>query len=167
MTGGIDFKVPWKRPSQVQICFTRQVCEQTNDLAGIVQLRSEDLLIRHFFDYELGLLHQGVFAETTSAIHSLYQVFCSVLFLPDLASCHYSKATLAWYEANKVDFVPKAKNPPNCPELRPIVNGPSKNTGKLWSAAWRRVMELQTVWLQCLENVINTPKRSPKKLHKR
>lgn len=43
-----------------------------------------------------------------------------VLFWPDLASCHYSKATLEWYKKNKVDFVPKEMNPPNCPELRPI-----------------------------------------------
>lgn len=44
----------------------------------------------------------------------------SVKFWPDLASCHYSKATLLWYKANSVDFIPKEMNPPNCPELRPI-----------------------------------------------
>ena len=43
-----------------------------------------------------------------------------VLFWPDLASMHYSKATMAWYRANKVKFVPKYMNPPNCPEARPI-----------------------------------------------
>lgn len=42
------------------------------------------------------------------------------LFWPDLASCHYSKATLEWYKANKVDVVEKDMNPPNCPEVRPI-----------------------------------------------
>lgn len=44
----------------------------------------------------------------------------STFFWPDLASCHYSKGTLKWYEDNKVDFVPKEANPPNCPELRPV-----------------------------------------------
>lgn len=42
------------------------------------------------------------------------------LFWPDLASCHYSKKVLEWYNANNINFVPKALNPPNCPELRPI-----------------------------------------------
>lgn len=42
------------------------------------------------------------------------------LFWPDLASCHYSKSVLEWYEANSVHFVPKDMNPPNCPELRPV-----------------------------------------------
>lgn len=42
------------------------------------------------------------------------------LFWPDLASCHYSKSTLEWYEANGIDVVPKLLNPPNVPELRPI-----------------------------------------------
>ena len=42
------------------------------------------------------------------------------LFWPDLASCHYAKTTLKWYDDNDVRFVPKNMNPPNCPELRPI-----------------------------------------------
>lgn len=44
----------------------------------------------------------------------------STFFWPDLATCHYSKATLKWYEDHGVVFVPKESNPPNCPELRPI-----------------------------------------------
>ena len=45
---------------------------------------------------------------------------CSVLFWPDLASCHYGKKAMEWYAANNVQVVPKDKNPPNTPELRPI-----------------------------------------------
>ena len=33
---------------------------------------------------------------------------------------HYSKATMAWYRANEVKFVPKYMNPQNCPEAKPI-----------------------------------------------
>lgn len=44
----------------------------------------------------------------------------SSYFWPDLASCHYSKAALEWYQQNNVTFVPREANPPNCPELRPI-----------------------------------------------
>ena len=42
------------------------------------------------------------------------------LFWPDLASVHYAKDTINWYEANKVVFVPKEVNPHNCSHLRPI-----------------------------------------------
>jgi transposase len=42
------------------------------------------------------------------------------LFWPDLASCHYAKTVMKWYEDNNVNIVPKTANPPNCPELRPI-----------------------------------------------
>ena len=45
---------------------------------------------------------------------------CSVLFWPDLASCHYGKKAMEWYAANSVQVGPKDKNPPNTPELRPI-----------------------------------------------
>lgn len=44
----------------------------------------------------------------------------STFFWPDLATCHYSKSTIDWYNKNNVIFVPKEANPPNCPELRPI-----------------------------------------------
>lgn len=43
-----------------------------------------------------------------------------VVFWPDLASCHYSRDTLQWYQSNNVTFVPKEMNPPNCPDIRPI-----------------------------------------------
>lgn len=42
------------------------------------------------------------------------------IFWPDLASCHYSRQTLQWYEDNEVRFVPKEHNPPNSPEVRPV-----------------------------------------------
>lgn len=42
------------------------------------------------------------------------------LFWPDLASIHYSRDAISWYEANQVAYVPKHRNPPNTPELRPI-----------------------------------------------
>lgn len=41
-------------------------------------------------------------------------------FWPDLASCHYSRSTLEWFERNGVTIVPKDMNPPNCPQFRPI-----------------------------------------------
>lgn len=44
----------------------------------------------------------------------------STFFWPDLATCHYGKASLQWYKDNNIKIVPKEANPPNCPELRPI-----------------------------------------------
>ena len=41
------------------------------------------------------------------------------IFWPDLASCHYSKQTVAWMDEN-VKFVPKDINPPNVPQARLI-----------------------------------------------
>lgn len=43
-----------------------------------------------------------------------------VLFWPDLATSHYARSTLDWYQKNDITVVPKLANPPNCPELRPI-----------------------------------------------
>ena len=39
---------------------------------------------------------------------------------PDLATIHYSKKSLEWYEQNGVKLIPKEANPPNCPEQRVI-----------------------------------------------
>lgn len=43
-----------------------------------------------------------------------------VLFWPDLATCHYTKKAIEWYQTNNIEYVDKTLNPPNCPELRPI-----------------------------------------------
>lgn len=45
---------------------------------------------------------------------------CPVMFWPDLASCHYSRDTMNWFESNNVAVIPKNLNPPNCPKFRPI-----------------------------------------------
>jgi hypothetical protein len=43
-----------------------------------------------------------------------------VIFWPDLASCHYAKDAMNWYETNQVDVIPKAMNSTNCSQLRHI-----------------------------------------------
>lgn len=42
------------------------------------------------------------------------------LFWPDLASAHYAQYTLNRFEELGIHLVPKEKNPPNVPQLRPI-----------------------------------------------
>lgn len=56
-----------------------------------------------------------------------------VLFWPDLATCHYGKLAMKWYEDNGVNIVPKDANPPNCPELRPIE--------KYWAIMKRKLLK--------------------------
>lgn len=42
------------------------------------------------------------------------------VFWPDLATCHYEKNVVKWYNDNQIHFVTKQQNPPNTPELRPV-----------------------------------------------
>lgn len=53
------------------------------------------------------------------------------IFWPDLAAIHYSRVTISWFEANKINYVVKDLNPPNCPTLRGIE--------KYWAALKREV----------------------------
>ena len=43
-----------------------------------------------------------------------------LVFWPDLASCHYLRSVIEWYQQNGVDFVPKNMNPANVSQLHPI-----------------------------------------------
>ena len=42
------------------------------------------------------------------------------LFWPDLASAHYAKTVISYFNEKRVNYVTKCDNPPNVPELRPI-----------------------------------------------
>lgn len=42
------------------------------------------------------------------------------IFWPDLATAHYTNATMAFLKENDVIFIEKKLNPLNCPQLRPI-----------------------------------------------
>ena len=53
-------------------------------------------------------------------IHDYYPDF-NYIFWPDLASSHYANSCVDWMEEN-IYFVPKAINPPNVPQARPIEN---------------------------------------------
>lgn len=53
------------------------------------------------------------------------------LFWPDLASCHYSSMSRLTMNNLDINFLPKDKNPPNCPQIRPIE--------KFWSYIKRHV----------------------------
>ena len=42
------------------------------------------------------------------------------VFWPDLATAHYAHATTTLLEDLEIPYIPRDKNPPNCPQLRPI-----------------------------------------------
>jgi hypothetical protein len=79
----------------------------------------------------------------------------SALFWPDLATAHYAKDTLNFLKQNDIQIVPKALNPPNIPQCRPIerywalVKGILRKTGKTasnqqdflrkWNSACKKV----------------------------
>ena len=66
------------------------------------------------------------------------------IFWPDLASCHYSKQTVAWMDEN-VKFVPKDINPPNVPQARPIENFWGCLAQKVYEVGWEAETEQQLI----------------------
>jgi transposase len=58
------------------------------------------------------------------------------VFWPDLASCHYAKATLEWLNAKKIPFITKDMNPPNAPQIRPIERFWAHLKGKVYESGW-------------------------------
>lgn len=58
------------------------------------------------------------------------------VFWPDLASSHYSKKTQDFMREEKINFIPKELNPPNCPNLRPIESFWSKIKREVYADGW-------------------------------
>ena len=52
-------------------------------------------------------------------LKSKYQL-SDVFFWPDMASIHYEKNVINWLKLKGIQFVKKADNTPNCPQVRPI-----------------------------------------------
>lgn len=59
-----------------------------------------------------------------------------IMFWPDLASCHYARETRQWLEAHNIPFVPRAHNPPNLPQARPIETFWALLTQKVYENGW-------------------------------
>ena len=64
-----------------------------------------------------------MFGATVVPIHpgASHHQDLDYMFWPDLASSHYSGATVDWMEKN-INYVAKRLNPPNFPQFRPIEN---------------------------------------------
>lgn len=86
----------------------------------------------------------------------------STFFWPDLASCHYSKATMKWYDDNNIVLVPKDSNPPNCPELRPIERywALVKKILKLTNKEVKTIPTFKKMWTTATNKVPNTTIKS-------
>ena len=82
-----------------------------------------------------------MYYKTTGAIkhHSDSQY----IFWPDLASCHYAKATLECLEERNITFVPREVNPPAVPKCRPITDFCGALKTKVYSGGWEASMRCQ------------------------
>ena len=58
------------------------------------------------------------------------------IFWPDLASAHYSTKNLEFLNTSNVNFVPKAINPPNVPQCRPIEDFFGALATKVYAGNW-------------------------------
>jgi hypothetical protein len=76
-------------------------------------------------------------------IHKHHPDF-NYVFWPDLASAHYSKATISWMDEN-VNYVPKTTNPPNVPQARPIENFWGCLKQKVYDGGWKATSEEQLI----------------------
>lgn len=77
------------------------------------------------------------------------------LFWPDLASSHYAKTVLDFFEAQNINFVEKSENPPNVPECRPIENFWGILKGKVYANNWqaKNLAHLKVRIQICLRNI--------------
>jgi len=67
------------------------------------------------------------------------------IFWPDLASCHYAKASLKCLEDNKIPFVKKDSNPPCAPQIRPIEKFWAHLKEKVYEKGWTADSEDQLI----------------------
>jgi transposase len=59
------------------------------------------------------------------------------VFWPDLASSHYAKKSIEWFESNGVSYVQKEDNPPNLPQGRPIETFWAILSNKVYERCWQ------------------------------
>jgi len=58
------------------------------------------------------------------------------VFWPDLATCHYHRNVLEFFKINKIAYIEKTSNPPNCPEIRPIEKFWAHLKNKVYENNW-------------------------------
>jgi transposase len=88
------------------------------------QAVNEDVYIQHCLKARLVPFIKRVHADD------------EIVFWPDLASSHYSKKVLAYLKSENIDIVPKAINPANAPEVRPIEDFWTEIKRIVYDGAW-------------------------------
>ena len=84
---------------------------------------------------EITYLRQCVQARLIPFINK-YHNNEKVLFWPDLASSHYANSVIEFFEEQNIDFVPREKNPQNCPQARPVETIWQILEEKVYSGGW-------------------------------
>ena len=78
-------------------------------------------------------------------------------FWPDLASAHYAKDTIKVMELENIAFFPKACNPPNVPQLRPIEDFWASLKASVYENGWEAKSFRQLKQRICLKLTAVTP----------
>lgn len=77
------------------------------------------------------------------------------LFWPDLATSHYAKTVVNYFEEKNVNFVAKEDNPPNVPECRPVEHFWGILKGLVYENNWQAkdLNQLRSRITKCLKNI--------------
>ena len=77
------------------------------------------------------------------------------MFWPDLASSHYAKSVIQFFDENKIKYVKRFDNPANLPEVRPIENFWSILKGLVYKNYWKaeNLEKLEARIKYCLSKV--------------
>jgi transposase len=49
-----------------------------------------------------------------------YHKVDEIIFWPDMATCHYKRCVIDWFNSQNIKFIEKTENAPNVPQARPI-----------------------------------------------
>ena len=77
------------------------------------------------------------------------------VFWPDLASSHYAGYTINTFNENSINFVPKAINPANLPQARPIEDFSAILKQKVYENDWsaKNIRQLRQRIMYCMKKI--------------
>jgi transposase len=111
---------------------------------------SENGVSTPFFSYQQQAVNQTTYLNKCIKARLMpfienYHNKNKVLFWPDLASSHYGLKVIEFFNENNISFVPKEKNPQNCPQARPIETFWSLLEQMVYAGGWeaKNIEELQ------------------------
>jgi hypothetical protein len=73
-----------------------------------------------------------------------------IVFWPDMASIHYQKDVIKWLRSEKIEFIEKKENVPNCPQVRPIEIfwAVVKRKYSLMTKVYKTIQTFRNIWFK-------------------